>query len=151
VTEQNSSEPAWEFGHSVECNVTRHFAWSYWTNIANWNDPPASFHLDGPFDVGSRLTTNLPGQTLQSVIRDLKADHEVTIEMQLPNAIFSFHWKFEDLSKHRTRISQRLVLSGENAKSFIAQASILEQTVPEGMKRLVAAIEGGQRLTRQDR
>ena len=137
----NISEPAWQFQHSVDCNAPRQFAWSYWTNIANWNDPPASFHLDGPFNIGSRLTTSLPGQTLHSVIRDLKADCEATIEMQLTDAILSFHWAFENLSEDRTRITQRLVLSGPNAKSFVAQANILEQSAPAGMQTLVAAIE----------
>ncbi len=100
----NISEPAWQFQHSVDSNAPRQFAWSYWTNIANWNDPPASFHLDGPFNIGSRLTTSLPGQTLHSVIRGLKADREATIEMQLTDAILSFHWAFENLSEDRTRI-----------------------------------------------
>ena len=147
----NISEPAWQFQHSVDCNLPRQFAWSYWTNIANWNDPPASFHLDGPFNIGSRLTTSLPGQTLHSVIRDLKADREATIEMQLTDTILSFHWAFENLSEDRTRITQRLVLSGRNAKSFVAQANILEQSAPAGMKTLVAAIERAQRLTRKQR
>jgi hypothetical protein len=137
--------PAWEFQHSVKCKASRQFAWSYWTNIANWNDPPASFHLDGPFQAGSRLTTILPGQTWHSIIRQVKADREATIEMQLPDAILSAHWTFETLSVDRTRITQRLVLSGSNAKSMIAQASILEKTVPEGMKALVAAIERSSR------
>jgi hypothetical protein len=138
------AEPAWEFQHTVDCNTTRRFAWSYWTNIANWNDPPASFDLDGPFDVGSRLTTTLPDQTWHSVIRDLKAGREATIEMQLSDAILSFHWTFEELSQGRTRITQRLVLSGANANSFVAGASKLEQTAPEGMKKLAAAIERAQ-------
>jgi hypothetical protein len=138
---ENITEPAWQFEHFVECNVTRQFAWSYWTNIAHWDDPPASFHLDGPFDIGSRLTTSLPGQTLHSVIRDLKADREAVIEMQLPDAILSFHWVFEELSENRTRITQRLVLSGPNAKSLVSGANMLEQSVPAGMKQLVEAIE----------
>ena len=66
---ENTSEVAWMFQHSVDCNAPRHFAWSHWSDIANWNDPPASFHLDGPFEAGSHLTTSLPGQTLHSVIR----------------------------------------------------------------------------------
>jgi hypothetical protein len=107
--------------------------------------------LDGPFKVSSRLTTNLPGQTFESVIRDLDADRGATIEMQLPEAILSFHWKFEDLSEHRTRISQRLALSGRNAKSLVAQASMLKQTAPEGIKKLAAAIERAQRLIREER
>jgi hypothetical protein len=137
-------DSAWQFEHSVDCNVPRHFAWSYWTNIANWNDPPASFHLDGPFDAGTRLTTKLPGQELHSFIREVirgSLSDEAIIDMQLSDAILSFHWKFESLSEYRTRMTQRLTLSGANAEALIAQASILEKTVPEGVARLVAAIE----------
>ena len=118
------SEPAWEFQHSAECKATRQFAWRFWTDIANWNDPPAEFDLDGPFESGARLTTTMPGQRWESIIRDLKPEREATIEMQLPDAILSFNWKFEELSGDETLITQRLVLSGPNAQSFLAQASI---------------------------
>jgi polyketide cyclase/dehydrase/lipid transport protein len=134
-------EPAWSFQHSVECKASREFAWRYWTNIANWDDPPAKFELDGPFDAGSRLTTILPGQTLHSVIRDVKAGREATIEMQMPDAIVTFHWSFEELSKDGVQITQRTTLTGRNAKSFVKEASVLEHTVPDGMKKLAAAIE----------
>jgi len=136
--------PVWEFQHSVECNAPRRFAWGYWTNVANWNDPPATFHLDGSFEAGSRLTTTLPDQTWHSIIRDVNPDREAVIEMQLPNAVLSFHWTFEDLSEKRTRITQRLALRGANAKSFLAQVSVFEQSVPNGMKKVAAAIEGAQ-------
>jgi hypothetical protein len=43
------------------------------------------------------------------------------------------------------RITQRLLLSGTNAEALVARASILEQTTPQGMKKLVAAIEDGAR------
>lgn len=145
---QPIKEPAWQFQHSVPCNALRHFAWSYWTNIANWEDPPATFALDGPFDVGSRLTTFVPGQTFHSIIRACKAGREATIEMELPGAILSFHWQFEELPENRTRITQRLVLSGSNANSLVAQASIFEQTAPDGMKKLAAAFERAQYANR---
>jgi len=132
-------EPAWTFQHSVKCEASREFGWKYWTNIENWDDPPAKFDLHGPFDTGSRLTTILPGQTLHSV--DVKAGREATIEMQLPDAIVSFHWCFEELSKNRVQITQRITLSGRNANAFVSEASMLEHTAPEGMKRLAAAIE----------
>src|SRR5262245_20984314 len=141
---ENTTEPVWQFQHSVECNAPRHFAWSYWTDIANWNDPPASFHLDGPFDVGSRLTTNLPAQTLHSLIREVvngSRTDEATIDMQLAGAILSFQWKCESVSEARTQITQRLTLTGANAETFVAQATILEKSAPEGMGKLVAAIE----------
>lgn len=140
------SKPAWEFQYSIECNATQQFAWRFWTDIANWNDPPAKFDLDGPFEIGARLTTTLPGETLYSVIRDLQPEREATIEMQLPDAILLFHWKFEKLTEDRTRITQGLVLSGANAKSFVAQATAMEGSVPHGMKKVAAAIEKAQRL-----
>jgi len=134
------NEPAWTFEHSVECAASRKFAWSFWTNVANWNDPPAKFELDGPFVVGSRLTTNLPDQTMHSLIRYVDPGQAATIEMQLPDGTVSFHWLFEDLSEMRTRITQRLNLLTTNA-DLVAQASFLEQSVPQGMSKLIAAIE----------
>ena len=136
--------PVWEFEYSAECNAPRQFAWRFWTDISNWNDPPAKFDLDGPFEIGARLTTTLPGQTWYSIIRDLKPEREATIEMQLPDAILSFHWRFEELHEDQTLISQRLVLSGPKAKSFVAQVSMMEVSVPEGMMKVVAAIERAQ-------
>ncbi len=53
---------AWEMAYSVETDASPAFAWNYWTNIANWADPPAEFELDGPFAVGSRGVTRLPGR-----------------------------------------------------------------------------------------
>ena len=150
MVDQND-EAVWQFQHSVDCNAPRPFAWSYWTDIANWNDPPATFHLEGPFADGSRLTTTLPDETLQSVIREVIEDREAIIEMQLPDAVLQFHWKFESLSDDRTRITQRLVLSGPAAKSLVPQANILEETTPGGMNRLVAAIENAaQELSREE-
>ena len=139
--EQAVTEPAWEFFHSVECNAPREFCWNYWTDIANWDDPPATFHLEGLFADGSRITTQLPGQTLHSVIRDVEEGRAATIELELPNAVFCFHWRFDDLEGERTRISQRLVLSGEDAELFVDQARVMGQTAPDGVKKLVEAME----------
>ena len=141
------SEPVWELQYSVECRATQKFAWGFWTNIANWNDPPAKFDLDGPFRIGARLTTTLPGQILYSVIRGLQPEREATIEMQLPGAILSFHWKFEELEENRTRITQQIELSGANAKSLVTQASVMESSMPDGMRKVAAAIERAQRLS----
>ena|SRR5689334_17137012 len=141
------NEPAWIFEHSVECETSRNFAWAYWTNIENWNDPPAKFELDGPFAVGSRLTTTLPDQTLYFVIRYVEPGCAATIEMQLPDGVVSFHWTFEDLSETRSRITQRCVLSTANS-ALVAQARVLEQTVPQGMMKLIRAIEDASNMKR---
>ena len=132
--------PAWTFEYSIDCNTSRQFAYRYWTDIANWNDPPARFELDGPFEVDSRLTTTLPGQTYHSIISHVDPDRAATIEMQLTEGVLSSRWEFEDRTESRTRITQRLILSTTNA-SLVAQATLLEQTTPGGMNKLVAAIE----------
>lgn len=141
------SEPIWQFEYSIECRATPQFAWTYWTNVSNWNDPPAEIELDGPFAPGSRLTTRIPGrEPLHSVIRSVTAELEATIEMQLPGAVLSFHWRFDELSSgEHTRLTQRLTLTGGNAHEFIEQVSIFEQTVPDGMARVAAAISAAAR------
>jgi len=133
--------PVWQFRHSVSCLAPQDFLWVYWTNVANWDDPPASFQIEEPFAAGTEITTNLPGQTLHSVIRQVSEGREAIIDLQLPDAIFTFHWTLECLTDNQTRITQHLQLSGVAAASLVEQASVLEQTTPDGMKKLVAAIE----------
>lgn len=137
-----TSEPVWQFEYSVECRATPRFAWTYWTNVSNWNDPPAEFAIEGPFAAGSRLTTMIPGrEPLHSVIRRATPEHAATIEMQLPGAVLSFHWRFDAQQEGElTRLTQRLTLCGENAGNFIEQVSIFEQTVPKGMRKVASAI-----------
>jgi hypothetical protein len=141
VVEATVVNANWEFEHVAECNAPRQFCWRYWTDIANWDDPPARFSLEGSFANGSRITTELPGQTLVSVIRDVREGHAATIEIGLPNALFSFHWSFVDVDGKRTRISQRLVLSGEDTAIFLDQAKVMGKNAPEGLKKLIAAME----------
>jgi len=134
------SEPVWTFEHAVECVVPRVFVWKYWTNPANWDDPPARFEFDGPFAVGTRLTTVLPGQRLQSVIREILHEREALIEMELTRATVEFRWRFEELAVERTKITQVIRLSGEGGAGLIEQAKVLEQSVPLGMTKLAAAV-----------
>lgn len=49
----NMSEVALQLEHSVEADVSPAFAWSFRTDVANWNDPLAEFTLEGPFAAGS--------------------------------------------------------------------------------------------------
>lgn len=60
--------------------------------------------------------------------------------MLSPGAVLCFNWTFEDSSETGSRISQRLVSATESA-ALIAQASVLERSVPQGMEKLIAAIE----------
>jgi len=134
-------EPAWEFEHAVECESPQEFAWEYWTDPANWYDPPARFEFNGPFAVGTTVTTILPGQKLKSVIRSVRRGSEALIEMEVTPAKVTFRWKFMALAPERVRITQTITLSGEGSAGLVGPAKAMEMSVPEGMKRIAARIE----------
>src|SRR5215208_1835458 len=102
--------------HSIEVEAAPAFVWSWRTDIRNWDDPPARFQLGGPFAEGSWGTTRLPGQEpIRWQIRDVRPGTSFVIEMILDGAVLSFEWLFDAVSNRRTRMTQRIVLSGDNA------------------------------------
>ena len=123
------------------------FAWQFRTNIANWNDPPAKFTLDGPFEVGSRGTTQLPGQEpLYWRIREIRPGKSFVLEMQLDRATLSFEWRFDSLPGNKTRLTQQIVLSGDNAGAYAGQVEAgFGPNLPDGMRRVAAEMAGTER------
>jgi uncharacterized protein YbjT (DUF2867 family) len=138
---------ACQLEHSVEAEVTPSFAWNWRTDIKNWDDPPAQFQLDGPFAKGSWGTTRLPGQEpMRWQIRDVRPGTSFTIEMSLDRAVLRFEWVFDALSNRRTRITQRIVLSGDNAAAYADQVRAgFGSTLPDGMKRTADALVRAER------
>jgi hypothetical protein len=143
---------ACELEHSVEADVSPSFAWNWRTDVKNWDDPPAQFQLDGPFASGSWGTTRLPGQDpLRWQIRDVRPGRSFIIEMPLDRAVLSFEWRFDALSDRRTRITQRIVLSGDNATAYATQVRVrFGSTLPDGMKRIANAMTRAERSTERD-
>jgi hypothetical protein len=133
---------AWEITHSVETNATPAFVWHYWTNIANWDDPPAKFELEGPFAAGSRGVTRLPGQeALHWLIREVTPPNAATIEICLDGAALAFEWRFVALADGRTRLTQRIVLKGEKADLYLSQVKTAFATnPPNAMNKLATAM-----------
>ena len=138
---------ACQLEHSVEAEVTPLFAWNWRTDIKNWDDPPAQFQLDGPFAKGSWGTTRLPGQEpMRWQIRDVRLGTSFIIEMPLDRAALSFEWVFDAMSNGRTRITQRIVLSGDNATAYADQVRAgFGSTLPAGMKRIADALVRAER------
>lgn len=129
---------AWQFAYSVEAEVSPSFAWSWQTDIRNWNDPSAQFRLDGPFADGTWGTTRLPGQEpMRWQVRDIRPGTSFIIDMPLDRAILSFEWMFDAISNRRTRITQRIVLSGDNAGAYADEVrASFGSTLSDGMKRI---------------
>src|SRR5258708_2834148 len=133
---------AWEIEPSIERDASQPLAWRFWTNVSNWSDPPAEFELDGPFEVGSRGTTRMPGQPPRHwTIRDVQPPYTATIEGQIGGAIFSCQWRFEAIAYGRTRLTQRLALQGENAAALAAEVdAAFRPNIATGMQKIADAM-----------
>jgi hypothetical protein len=104
---------AWEMAHSIESKTSLPFAWVYMTNVANWDDLPATFELLGPFTAGSRGITHMPGQEPRHwQIREVHPLQSYTLETELDRAAMSFEWRFERLAEGGTKLTQHIVLRG---------------------------------------
>jgi len=136
------SNESWEITHSIEANVSPAFAWQYWTDVANWDDPPAEFELNEPFSTGSRGLTRLPGQEpLRWLVREVSPPTAATIEVSLDGAILSFAWRFAGLTDGRTRVTQRIVLEGEKADVYLSLAKAAFTANPAvAMNKLATAM-----------
>jgi len=141
---------ACQLEHSVEAEVSPSFAWSWRTDVKNWDDPPAQFQLDGPFANGSRGTTLFPGrEPLRWQIRDVRPGAAFAIDMPLDGAVLSFEWLFDAVSNHRTRITQRIVLSGKNATAYVNDVQAgFGSNLRDGMRRIAEAMARAERSTR---
>ncbi|HEX8185447.1 MAG TPA: hypothetical protein VF747_11865 [Blastocatellia bacterium] len=120
--------------------MNRSFAWGFWTDVANWAfDTSIEWvKLDGPFASGTKGTTKLPGQEpVEWALKEVRGGEEATVEIALQEATLHFHWRFEDLARGGTRITQRVTLTGADADLFARQgAEELEKGIPEGMRKL---------------
>jgi hypothetical protein len=132
----------WEITHSVETDANPAFAWNFWTDVTNWDDPPAEFALDGPFAAGSHGTTRMPGQEpLHWFIREVTPPNAATIEMRLDGAALPFEWRLEGVTGGKTRLTQRIVLRGEKADMYIPQVmAAFTANLADGMNKLAIAM-----------
>jgi Polyketide cyclase / dehydrase and lipid transport len=144
----------WEFEHSVETTARRDFAWSFWTDVANWAfDTSIEWvRLEGPFASGTKGATKSPGlDPMHWVLRDVQAEKQATVEMDLAEATLRFHWRFQDIEQGGTRIIQRVTLTGPNAEALAQQgAQELERGIPLGMQRLATEITLAEERQRQN-
>lgn len=137
---------------SVDADVSVTFAWNYWTDVGNWNDPPARFSLDGPFAEGAAGTTRIPEQApIFWRVRNVVPGRSATIVIPLEGATLDVEWQFTHVANRRCRLTQAVVLSGENAAAYKHQVrASFETTLPAGIVRLAGLMARAhrERLTR---
>lgn len=140
-------EIALQLEYSVEADASPAFAWRFLTDVANWNDPPARFALDGLFEVGSCGATLLPGQEpLHWRIRDVLPGKSFALQLQLDRAMLAFEWYFDESPGHRTKLTQHIVLSGDNAGAYAEQVEAgFGTNLPDGMGRVAAEMAASEK------
>jgi hypothetical protein len=132
----------WEMTHSEDADADVEFVWKYWSDVGNWDDPPATFELEGAFAAGARGWTRIPGQaTIAWFVREVTPGEGATIEIPADGAAMCFSWRFESVGVGRTRITQHVSLRGEKAENYLGFAKTFEANLPAGMTKLAAAIE----------
>ena len=79
-------------------------------------------------------------------IRDVRPGTAFIIEMPLDRAVLSFEWLFDAVSNGRTRITQRIVLWGNNAPADVNHVQArFGSTLHAGMKRIADAMARAER------
>jgi len=74
-------------------------------------------------------------------IRDVRPGTGFIIDVPLDGAVLSFEWLFDALSEQRTRITQRIVVAGDNAALYVNQVQAgFGSNLPDGMKRIADAM-----------
>src|SRR5262245_21896699 len=138
--------------HSIEADVSRAFAWKFRTDIKTWNDPPATFLLDGPFAEGSRGATLMPGEEpLTWWIRDVHPANSFAIEMPLDRATLRFEWHLDALTEGRTKLTQRVILSGSNSGAYREQVETgFGANLAAGMEKIAQSMVVAEHIARED-
>ena len=68
------------------------------------------------------------------------------IDMPLEQAVLTFEWIFELMAPRRTRITQSIILSGDNAPLYVDQVrATFGSTLEEGMTRIAEAMVAAER------
>jgi hypothetical protein len=128
-------EERYTFEHSIECPVTREFAWRFWSTVSNWmlDSDVESVEINGPFASGSRgVTLSRSSGRIEWKLSGVQPGKSAIVEISIPGANAQFEMLFEDSGK-ATRITQQARIEGENARAL---GQSLQQGIPEGMKKL---------------
>ena len=137
------SDVTWETEYSVEVAADATFAWTYMSDVRNWDDPPARFALDGPFVSGGRGTTEMPEQSARHWhLRDVRPGESYTVEFLLDGAALLFEWRFEEIDGGWARLTQRVLLAGENAAAYLTDVQgAFSSSLEPGMRRIAGALD----------
>ena len=94
----------------------------------------------------------MPGQPPRRwQLRDVQPIESYTIEFSLDRAVLSFVWRFRGLPDSRTRLTQRIVLEGENASAYLTDVQqAFTSSLAAGMNKIAATLNQAYTASRQE-
>ena len=138
--------PTWETKHSVVADANRQTVWEFHSNIDNVarieGDAVESITLDGPFQAGTRGTTQMRDQDpTHWRLVEVKPPERTVTEVELTEAVVRITWTFEELSDDRTRLSQHMVLEGPGADVYVpVMEEHFARNISKGMGKIAEEI-----------
>ena len=71
--------------------------------------------------------------------------------MQLDQAMLVFEWRFDQLPGHKTKLTQEIVLSGDNAAAYATQVEAgFGSNLEAGMKLIAADMAAAESQSKPD-
>jgi len=139
-------QPPFEFEHSVEVSASAATAWEVWTEHGNWPADPSTDWVTtddvvASGAVGDAKRLDLP--FVRSRVAESRAAERAVLEAEMPGVTFRFEMSFEPLSENRTRLRQRVTLTGPHAATFAPLLGpVFEQSIRDNLLALADAIAG---------
>jgi hypothetical protein len=137
-----------EAAHELVAQVPIEAAWSYWTNVEHWaiTETARVELIDLEFDVGSRGRVLVDGgHVVEWTVTEAAAPYRGAYRSANTPWPVTYTWCFDPVDEERTRITQRVLVDGEESTaSAIAQG--IAHDLGTGMETLVnrmVAAHGG--------
>lgn len=137
---------AWKFEYTVLCRADRSQAWSFLTNVTNWERLEGAsvnwIRIYGPFAAGTYGETKMPDQIPQRwLIAEVEEGRSMMIETPVDGATLYVQTVLESPTPNETRIVRKMYLRGPKAATLAPGMKLFEENVPQGLRKLAAAIE----------
>ena len=139
-------QPPFEFEHSVEVGASAETAWELWTKHGNWPADPSTDWVTtddvlAAGAVGDAKPLDVP--FVRSRVAESRAAERAVLEAEMPGVTFRFEMSFEPVGENRTRLRQRVTLTGPHAGAFAPLLGpVFEQSMRDDLQALADAIAG---------
>ncbi|QKW20330.1 SRPBCC family protein [Kitasatospora sp. NA04385] len=136
----------WQHEHTAETAAAPHAVWAVLGDLDNWTDWDTSMEavaLDGPFEVGGKVTMTPTGQEpIVSVITRIEPERVYADRTEFGGAVLDFSHTLTALPGGGTRVVHRLEITGPDVALLGPEIGpMITEDFPAAMAGLLARAE----------